>query len=65
LKELTLPVVIISGEADRIVPTADSARLANELPDARLIIIPRAGHVPHEEQPGQFLQALDDFIANQ
>jgi pimeloyl-ACP methyl ester carboxylesterase len=62
LNEFTLPVLVITGDSDKIVPTADSVRLADALPYARLVIIPQAGHVPHEEQPDDFMQAVDEFV---
>jgi pimeloyl-ACP methyl ester carboxylesterase len=63
LAEFTLPVLVITGDDDRIVPTADSIRLAGELPDAQLVVIPQAGHVPHEERPDLFMQAVSEFLA--
>ena len=57
-----LPVLVITGDDDRIVPTADSVRLAGELPGAELVIIPACGHLPHEECPRAFLQAVEDFL---
>jgi pimeloyl-ACP methyl ester carboxylesterase len=62
LKEFSLPVLVITGDDDRIVPTADSIRLAGELPDAQLTVIPDAGHVPHEERPAAFMKAVLDFL---
>ena len=64
LAEFTLPVLVITGDDDRIVPTADSIRLAGELPDASLVVIPQAGHVPHEERPDLFMQAVNEFLAS-
>lgn len=64
LGEFDLPVLVITGDDDRIVPTENSVRLAGELPEATLAIIPAAGHVPHEEQPDLFLQAVDEFLAS-
>lgn len=63
LSAFTLPVLVITGDDDRIVPTADSVRLGGELPDASLVVIPQAGHVPHEERPDLFMQAVDTFLA--
>jgi pimeloyl-ACP methyl ester carboxylesterase len=63
LAEFTLPVLVITGDDDRIVPTADSIRLAGELPNASLVVIPQAGHVPHEERPDLFMQAVNEFLA--
>ena len=64
LAEFTLPVLVITGDDDRIVPTADSIRLAGELPDASLVVIPQAGHVPHEERPDLFMQAVYEFVVS-
>jgi pimeloyl-ACP methyl ester carboxylesterase len=44
------------------VPTENSVRLSHELTNASLVIIPRAGHVPHEEQPALFMQAVVEFL---
>ena len=63
LHEIRMPVLVITGDDDRIVPTAESVRLAGELPDAGLVVIPRCGHVPHEECPEAFLDAVDGFLA--
>jgi pimeloyl-ACP methyl ester carboxylesterase len=62
LSEFALPVLVVTGASDKIVPTSDSIRLAGGLPHAFLIIIPEAGHVPHEEQPVAFMQAVDKFL---
>jgi pimeloyl-ACP methyl ester carboxylesterase len=63
LAEFTLPVLVITGDDDRIVPTANSVRLADELPGATLVVIPEAGHLPHEEQPDLFMHAVETFLA--
>ncbi len=62
LDEFTVPTLVVTGEADRIVPTEQSIQLAGELPQARLVVISQAGHVPHEEQPAAFLEAVDMFL---
>jgi pimeloyl-ACP methyl ester carboxylesterase len=62
LAEIQMPCLVITGDDDRIVPTDQSIRLADELPDAELVIIPDCGHIPHEECPELFLQAVTDFL---
>ncbi|WKZ42125.1 MAG: alpha/beta hydrolase [Anaerolineales bacterium] len=62
LDELTLPILVITGDDDRIVPTEQSVRLAGELPNAGLVVIPQSGHVPHEETPAEFMQAVIQFL---
>jgi pimeloyl-ACP methyl ester carboxylesterase len=62
LSELSMPTLVITGDDDRIVPTKESLRLVNELPNANLALIEEAGHVPHEEQPEKFMEAVAEFI---
>ncbi len=62
LGEFDLPVLVVTGDDDRIVPTADSIRLAGELKGARLAVFEQCGHVPQEECPEPFLQAVVPFI---
>jgi len=62
LDELTVPVLVVSGDDDRIVPTEESRRLAEEIAGADLALIEDAGHVPHEEQPAAFLEAVGTFL---
>ena len=63
VKDLRTPALVITGDDDRIVPTQQSIRLAGELPDAELVVIPNCGHVPQEECPEPFLNATTNFIA--
>ncbi len=63
LAEVRQPALVITGDDDRIVPTAQSIRLAGELPGAALTVIPACGHVPHEECPEPFLAVVKPFIA--
>jgi len=63
LGEIKLPVLVITGDDDRIVPTADSIRLSSALPNAQLVVIANAGHVPHEEQPAAFMDAVQKYLS--
>jgi pimeloyl-ACP methyl ester carboxylesterase len=62
LDEIQVPVLVVTGDDDRIVPTKQSIRLAGELPNAELVVVPNCGHVPHEECPEFFLAAVNDFL---
>ena len=62
VSEFNLPILVITGDDDRIVPTEQSLRLAEELPNAELAVIPQCGHVPHEECPAVFMQAVTEFL---
>jgi pimeloyl-ACP methyl ester carboxylesterase len=61
--ELDLPVLVVTGDDDRIVPTEESQRLASEIPGADLVVISDCGHVPHEECPQAFMEAVQAFVA--
>jgi pimeloyl-ACP methyl ester carboxylesterase len=63
LAALTLSTLVITGDDDRWVPTAQSIRLGGELPNAELVVIPNCGHVAQEECPEEFLQAVTAFLA--
>lgn len=62
LIELQLPVLVVTGDDDRIVPTDQSLRLADEIPRAERTVFSACGHVPQEECPEQFLEAVRPFI---
>lgn len=62
LDELDVPVLVIAGDDDRIVPTEESLRLAGEIPQAELVILEGCGHLPHEECPEAFLEAVERLL---
>lgn len=62
LDEFGLPVLVITGDDDRIVPTEQSIKLAKELPNAQLVVVPACGHVPQEECPQAVLGAIETFL---
>lgn len=62
LSEIKVPTLVITGDDDRIVPTDLSLRLAKEIPGAQLRVISNSGHLPQEEKPEEFLQAVQTFL---
>jgi pimeloyl-ACP methyl ester carboxylesterase len=64
LHELELPVLVITGDDDRIVPTEDSIRLAGEIPGSSLTVLKNCGHVPQEECPNEFLNSIIEWMVN-
>lgn len=63
LAELTMPVLVITGDNDLVVATADSIRLAGELPNAELVVIDQTGHLPNEEKPREFATAIIQYLS--
>jgi 3-oxoadipate enol-lactonase len=64
LRELpeTLRALVIVGEQDTPFVSA-SDRIAEALPDARVALIPDAGHSPQFENPAAWWEALSEFLA--
>ncbi len=61
---LTLPIEMVHGDADTIVPLAiHSGPLAPRLSSANLTVIPGAGHMPHQTRPEIVIAAIDRAAA--
>ena len=58
LKQIACPVEVITGDSDVIVPPANSRTLARRIPDARLTLVPRAGHAFPLEDPAALPLAI-------
>lgn len=59
-RTLTLPVELIHGSADTIVPLAiHSGPLSQLLPNETLTVIPGAGHMPHHSHAQVVIDAID------
>lgn len=63
-RTIDLPVLIIWGREDRLIPLGQGLRLRNDIPGARLDIIEECGHVPQEERPAETWAAIRDFLEN-
>lgn len=57
-----LPTLIIHGAEDQLIPVSEAQLMADELPDARLVVIPDAGHLPNLERPEAFGDAAREFL---
>ena len=62
LRTIGAPALVLVGADDFITGRACADALARELPDARLAVIPDAGHFSYVEQPEAFRAALVDFL---
>jgi pimeloyl-ACP methyl ester carboxylesterase len=59
--EITVPVLVIWGEADRMIPVEHGRAYAKAIPGARFLLIAEAGHLPQLETPDRLLAAVRDF----
>ena len=62
LGEITLPVLCVYGEHDRLTPPKFHEYLAEHLPDAELVEIADAAHLPFVERPAAFDAAVSEFV---
>lgn len=65
LAEITMPTLVVTGDDDRVVPTEQTIRLAGELSNAELVVIPACGHVAQEECDTEFMTAVNEWLAVQ
>jgi pimeloyl-ACP methyl ester carboxylesterase len=59
-----LPVLIIWGTRDRIIPLKHGLRAHELVPGSRLEVFERSGHFPHLDEPERFARTLRDWIAS-
>jgi pimeloyl-ACP methyl ester carboxylesterase len=61
LHKIEVPALVIVGSDDFFTPVADMQQVAGELPNAQLVVIENAGHMPNMEQPGAFNETVTQF----
>jgi pimeloyl-ACP methyl ester carboxylesterase len=66
LPRVRCPTLVMCGESDQLTPPPDSEEIARLVPGARLVTVPRCGHMLTMEQPGivnaRLLEWLGDAI---
>ena len=59
---VTAPVLLLAGARDRVAPVAGQHALAAAFPDARLVLLPRTGHLVHYEAPAWAAREITGFL---
>jgi pimeloyl-ACP methyl ester carboxylesterase len=62
LDSLDKPALVIVGEDDEVTPPEVAADMERRLPNARLAVIPKAGHLSNLEEPDAFNAELRSFL---
>jgi 3-oxoadipate enol-lactonase len=62
LGEIDVPVLVVTGADDALVPPTESEAMAGALARSRLVSVPGAGHLPPLERPDDFARALLSFL---
>ena len=58
-----LPVLLIWGEQDRIIPASHAHAAHDASPGSQLVTLPGVGHYPHLEAPFEVTASIEDFVA--
>lgn len=59
---LRMPTLLIAGDSDEIAPLPGQRALAEQLPDAELVVLPDVGHLVHYETPAAAAAAIERFL---
>lgn len=62
LREINVPALVVWGQRDAMISPQHGPRFAAAMPDARLVLIEDAGHMPVEERPEATAQAVRAFL---
>ena len=60
---IRVPTLVIHGESDRLVPPGNGKLIAERIPGAKLVMIPRASHLFVTDQPEATHSAIQTFFA--
>lgn len=66
LPRLAPRLTLVVGSNDRAVPPTQAAQIRQRLPGARLVVMPRVGHLAHEEEPeeaARLIREAADFLS--
>ena len=61
-KTIRVPVLIIWGAEDEVVPLAVGQQFKRDIPDAELVILPKCGHIPPEEEWQKTIELVEAFL---
>jgi len=62
LKEINIPVLIVWGKNDEVVPVSVASEMKNMISSAKLIVFNKCGHAPQYEVPEKFNIVVDVFL---
>lgn len=62
LKNITVPTLVIAGEADMAAPPAAGALMAGQIGNARLVVLPGVAHLGNVQAPVLFTETAGSFL---
>ena len=64
LPNIRVPTLVVVGAEDTLTPPDGAKKMADAIPDAKLVVIPTAGHLSNLECPAEFTTAVRMFLAS-
>lgn len=64
LPQISIPTLVLCGDADALTPPPESESMAQAIPGARFVLIPGAGHLTPMERPGAVASNLAEHFAS-
>jgi len=61
-KTISVPVLIIWGAEDKVVPLKVGKNFKRDIPGSELVILPKCGHIPPEEEAGETTRIIQAFL---
>jgi proline iminopeptidase len=65
LSEVKQSTLVVMGEHDNVVPLSTITDTIQQLPNARLVVIPGVGHAPNQEDPDRFNRLVLNFLTEE
>jgi 3-oxoadipate enol-lactonase len=62
LAGIDVPTLVITSDADTLIPAAVTSTIAGAVPGGRLVTLEGAGHLSNLERPEAFTAALDEHV---
>ena len=62
LKDINVPLLLIWGEKDKIIPLSSGEKLSRIIPKSTFAVIPNCGHIPQEEYPQETIEIISQFL---
>jgi pimeloyl-ACP methyl ester carboxylesterase len=62
IKKIAVPTLVIWGKEDTLIPVEDADYFGRDIKGAKVVVIPEAGHLPHEEKADVVNKLILDFV---
>ena len=62
IKTIAVPTLVIWGKNDTLIPARQADYFGRDIAGAKVVVIPEAGHLPHEEKADEVNKLISEFI---